>query len=234
MRVIALAREELVLLSMFHGKPYNSFSIMKELNTYKDAESIVSKEQYIKTTRRFVEDGLLGFDPGKKLGVTRETQLLFEAINAPQKTFVINNSLKPQVGTVYYCEKKGFAVLLTVSPDEKFCVINFPFNREMLGHWLDEEVIGDLEVTKEAFEVEAYELSDHGYIHFMTLVSFANFLRTLPKHDPNLSFSLDALENPAFLNGFTPFEPIGVDKVKIGQMMSQDGAHDILEELIGL
>lgn len=232
MRILVLAKEEMVLLSLLYGKPYNSFSVMKDLNHYDTLEEVMSKEDYIKSANGFVRDGLLGFDHEKKIRPTRETILLFDTINSPQKTFIILNQLKPDIGTVYYCEKNGFGVLITISPNKKNCVVNYPFNREMLGNWIDKEVVGEIDEEKEEFELKSFEISQIAHLHFMVLVAYTNFLRGLPKHNPELKFQLESIENPMFINQFDDFNQL-INLEKLGDLYNKEEAKGYLDELIG-
>lgn len=232
MRVLAMAKEEIILLSLIYGKPYNALSVMKQLNTFDKMEDIVSKEDYVKITNGFLRNKLIGFDHEKKIRPTSETILLFDTINAPHKTFVLHNQLKSDVGDIYYCEKNGFGVLITVSPGEAFCAVNYPFDREMLVNWLDQEVIGDLGVERTDFAHMTFEVSEIAHLYFMTMVAFTGFLRTLPKHDPDLRFELGAMENPAFIKRFEDFKQL-IDPGKLQGLFSRPDAQVYLDELKG-
>lgn len=232
MRVIALAKEEIVLLSIIYGKKYNSYSVMNGLNTYKDLESIVTKEQYVRITEKFVKDALLGFDPEKKLRPTRETILLFDTINAPQKTMKINNQTKPEVGTIYYSEKNGFGVLITISPDSKYCMINYPFNQDVLGEWLSQEVIGNLEVEKEEFLEQSYELSQGAYVQFMAMVSYNNDVIKNAEDHSNIIFKVEQLKEIEFLESTSYFDSIGVSKNGIKELMTGEEGERLFQEIV--
>ncbi len=210
MKILLTTKEELVVLSVISGIRYSPSSVMNRLNTYDDMTSIVSKEQYVKLTRKFVEEGLLGVDDRKKLRLTGEAAVLFDILNESELTVIITNKVKPGIGEIFYSEKKGMGVLLTVHPDERLCLVNYPFSRDILGQWLDKEVIGDLSIEKTDFDPISYEMSEDEFVLFMMVMSYHNFLKEKsPESIP--VFTLKAMKDEEYMSCLEVFTDMGVD-----------------------
>lgn len=217
MRVLTLTKDELILLSLIQGKPYNTFSAMTLMNISDKPIEAMTKEDYVKIVGGFIKNKLAGFDDQKQLRPTNETLLLFDTINAPKKTFILQNELIPGSGTTYYSEKNELGVLITLSPDQAFAVINYPFNRDILGNWLDQEVIGDLETEKVAYEPIHYELSTMEYTDFMLMVAYNNHKLSLKENNPQ-TFTADDLRSDDFLATFEAMVPLGLTMDSISQL----------------
>lgn len=227
MALLILRKDELEVLSLINGSRINSFSVLNGLDGF-DRESFVNKkETHMEVIEDFVNDGAIWKDKTGRPYLIRELQGVFDIINNPEKTVRIKVASKKEMVS-YYTYVGEMGVIFSIGKNEEFYAIAYPFNKQLLSTWFNDEIIGDLGVeVKSDIDID-WELSSDEFDLLMVMIIFKNHLKQMDIERP---LTLESMRDPGVLSYINDNNYFNLNPEHVQKILNQESLAETLNSL---
>ncbi len=228
MALLILRKDELEVLSLINGNRINSFSVLNGMDGFNRESFIDKKETHMEVIEAFVNDGAIWKDKIGRPYLIRELQGVFDIINSPEKTIRIKAAPKKELAA-YYTYIGEMGVIFSIGKDQEFYTVAYPFNKQLLSTWFNDEIIGDLGVENKSDVNNDWDLDGDEFVLLMVMIIFKNHLKQM---DEERELTLASMRDEGVLSYINENNYFNLDPENVQKILNQDNLDTTMQNLM--